>query len=83
VKQKQSQHAKERKNKGCFFFVKIQNEEMWEVWCDETGEEEESGINRKKDSDKVLAVMNQSGSMQLLIGLHYTYYNLIFEGFNM
>lgn len=46
--------------------------EMWEVWCDETREEEESGINRKEDSDKVLAVMNQSGSMQLLIGLHYT-----------
>lgn len=30
------------------------------------------GINRKKDSDKVLAVMNQSGSMQLLLGLQYT-----------
>lgn len=77
---KQNNHnmqRRERKQKGVL--VKMQNVEMWEVLCNENGEgeEEESGINRKKDSDKVLAVMNQSGSMQLLIGLHYTYFNLI------
>ena len=48
------------------------NVEKWEglVWWN--WGRRKFGINRKKDSDRVLAVMNQSGSMQLRLGLQYT-----------